>query len=298
MIKKRIVAVLAAFALCCSLTACGGGSASTSANGTGTASSANSTATTNGAESAKDAFVGTWDMVEFTNGGTTYNKDYIEKIRANDKDSFLVLNADGNGTMVVAGSRSDDFSWEAPDNTTVKIALQSGITMNLAYDGTQLAFKAKDEGFAFEKGEPRASIPEKAASSSSVAPSASAVASSSSTKKASKYEVSIDDMTVGEDYQGNPALIVTYSWKNNSDKSRSFASALHPRCYQSGVQLSSAIVISGIDNEGYLADVKPGYGTTLQMAYELKDTENPVDVEVYEFASFKGDPIVAKTYKF
>ena len=150
------------------------------------------------------------------------------------------------------------------------------------------------------KGEPRASLPAKQSASSAKSSKSSAAQSASSaakSKASSKYEASIDDISVGEDYQGNPALIVTYTWKNNSNDSRSFASSLHPRCYQNGVQLNSAFMM-GIDSNGYLADVRPGYGTTFQMAYELKDMQNPVDVEVYELASYKGSPIATKTYKF
>ena len=114
-------------------------------------------------------------------------------------------------------------------------------------------------------------------------------------KKKQKYDVSIDDATVGEDYKGNPALIVTYSWTNNSDSAKSFASALYPKCYQDGVQLGTAIVMSGIDSDGYMASVKPGHGTTLQMAYELKDTETPVEIEVGELVNFNNEIIASKT---
>ena len=285
--NKRIIAALcAAFALCLSLAACSSGGASSSAGGSGTSAAASN------AVSARDAFVGTWDMIALSTKGETYDKSALEQLRANGGDSYMVLDESGEGFIVYAGKRNTDLFWSVPNETTVKIQLENGTTQELAFDGTQLKVTTTSGEMAFEKGEPRATIPEKAtgssASSASADASSASVASSTSEKKSAKYEASIDDITVGEDYKGNPALIVTYTWKNNSDKNHSFAAALHPRCY----------VMSGIDSEGYMADVRPGYGTTLQMAYELKDTENPVDVEVYELASFKGDPIAAKTYKF
>lgn len=121
--------------------------------------------------------------------------------------------------------------------------------------------------------------------------------SSSSSASGARFDVSIDAVEVGADYEGNPALIVTYTWKNNSDETTSYASSLHAKCFQNGVQLETAFVFEGVDSDGYMAEVRPGYGTTFQMAYALQDTENPVEIEVGELFNYKGEPLVSKTFE-
>lgn len=125
----------------------------------------------------------------------------------------------------------------------------------------------------------------------------SQVSSASAASAAAPFDVSIDSVEVGADYEGKPALIVTYTWKNNSEKTTSYASALHAKCFQNGVQLETAFVFEGIDSDGYMAEVRPGYGTTFQMAYQLKDTENPVEIEVGELFNYKGELLVSKTFE-
>lgn len=121
-------------------------------------------------------------------------------------------------------------------------------------------------------------------------------ASASAAQAESKYSVSIDEAVVGADYDGNPAIIVTFTWQNNSDEATSFAGALYPKCYQNGVQLNTAFVVDGIDSSGYTADVKPGAGTTVQLAYELTD-QSPVEVEVGELISMDKTVLAAKTFE-
>lgn len=144
------------------------------------------------------------------------------------------------------------------------------------------------------------------ASKSSVSASAAAVSQASSSSVASvassstsssKYAVSIDSARLATDYSGKPVAVVKYTWQNNSDKDASFAVSLSPKCFQNGVQLEVAIMSEEIDNDGYLAQVKPGYGTTLEMAYELKDRSD-VLVEVTETFDFSKKVLAKKTFKF
>lgn len=125
---------------------------------------------------------------------------------------------------------------------------------------------------------------------------AASTASASSQASSSEYAVTIEDATVQEDYKGNPALVVTYSWQNNSNDTCSFASALMGTCFQNGVQLDTAIVTGDINSEGYLAQVKPGSGTTVQIAYSLKDN-SPVEVEVKKLISFDDTALASKTFE-
>lgn len=119
-------------------------------------------------------------------------------------------------------------------------------------------------------------------------------ASASAEEKAaeSDYAVTIDALSPATDYEGNPAVVVTYTWTNNSDESTSAMAAVIAKAFQNGVQLESAIVKDKIDNDGYMAEVKPGAGTTYQMAY-LLDDQSDVTVEVSELISF-DDTLLAE----
>ncbi len=108
----------------------------------------------------------------------------------------------------------------------------------------------------------------------------------------SDYTVSIDALSQTTDYQGKPAVVVTYTWANNSDEATSAAVALMAKAFQNGVQLETAIVSGDIDNDGYMAEVKPGAGTTYQVAYLIED-QSDVTVEVSELISF-DDTLLAE----
>lgn len=111
-----------------------------------------------------------------------------------------------------------------------------------------------------------------------------------------KYAVSIDEAVLGYDYGGRPAIIVTYTWQNNSNRETTFLTALAARCYQNGVELEHAYMVDGTDPMEKLAHVKPGSSDTVQQAYLLKDLDVPIDVEVKEFLSFDDTVLASTTY--
>ncbi len=116
-------------------------------------------------------------------------------------------------------------------------------------------------------------------------------ASSKQPETAAKYAVTIDDGQVTTDYAGKPALLVTYTWTNNSDKATSFMVAVSGKAFQNGVQLDSAIV-SGADTSASMNEIKPGATTTVQQAYVLDD-QTDVTVECTELISF-DDTLIAE----
>ena len=130
------------------------------------------------------------------------------------------------------------------------------------------------------------------ASAESTAPESEPAASDESAER--KYEVTIDSCNVVDDYEGNPAASITYTWTNNSDEAVSFASAVYPKCFQNGVQLESAIVTS-TDSSNYLNEVKPGSTVEVTLDYELQD-KSELLVEVKEFISFNDDLLATKTF--
>lgn len=112
---------------------------------------------------------------------------------------------------------------------------------------------------------------------------------------ASDYGVSIEGAKVSEDYEGNPAIVVTYSWTNGSEDATSAAAALSFQCFQNGVQLEMAIMDEDIEGDGYMAEVKPGASTSFGLAYALDD-ESEVTAEVSELFSFDDAPLAEKTF--
>lgn len=123
--------------------------------------------------------------------------------------------------------------------------------------------------------------------------SSSAAQAAATTSSAAEYEVAIDDATMTTDYAGNPALLVSYTWTNNSDESTSFAVALHAQCFQDGVECPTAIV-TGADTDTF-TQLKPGASTTVQQAYEITGTSDAT-VEVTKLISLDNTVLAEKTF--
>lgn len=111
---------------------------------------------------------------------------------------------------------------------------------------------------------------------------------------ASDYVVTIDGSSLTEDYEGNPAMIVDFTFTNNSDEATSFAVACSQKAFQNGVQLESAITTDDLGN-GYMAEIKPGATTTARRAYALTD-ESDVTVEVDELFSLDDTMLAEATF--
>ena len=108
-----------------------------------------------------------------------------------------------------------------------------------------------------------------------------------------KYTVTVDDAYVGADYEGNPVIIVTYSWANNSDEATSALASLEEKAFQNGVELEDAFIVDGMDTSGWDSEVKPGSGTTFQRGYVLADTSE-VSIEVTDLWDWENDGLLAE----
>ena len=112
------------------------------------------------------------------------------------------------------------------------------------------------------------------------------------------YHVEIKSAVLTSDYGGSPAILITYSWTNNSRETTNALSAFIERAFQDGVQLDSATILS--TNPQYsagtaLRDVRPGASTDVQRAYLISDSGSPVEFEVFEFM---GDDEAAVSMTF
>lgn len=113
--------------------------------------------------------------------------------------------------------------------------------------------------------------------------------------EAADYQVTIGEVTTGEDYQGNPAILVSYTFVNNSDEAVSPLVAVSAKAFQNGVQLEGAIGVDGAESSKSMSEIKPGASVTYALAYELTDTSD-VTVEVEELFSFSDELLAEKTF--
>ena len=109
------------------------------------------------------------------------------------------------------------------------------------------------------------------------------------------YGVTIDDCRVTEDYRGNPAAVVTYTFTNNSDEATSPAVAVHAKAFQNGTELELAVVADAEESGKSMNEVKPGSSITYESAYELADMSD-LTVEVEELFSFSDELLAEQTF--
>ena len=144
--------------------------------------------------------------------------------------------------------------------------------------------------------------PEANQQSSSAAPAAqeqgtasSAEEATSTAKEAAEYDVSIDSVRLGQDYSDNEIAIVRFTWTNNSDKSAGFATTLHAKAFQNGVECNDIVMGKDVDNDGYMAEVKPGGTVSFEQEYEIKD-HSDITVEVTKLFSFSDEVLAEATF--
>lgn len=113
-------------------------------------------------------------------------------------------------------------------------------------------------------------------------------------KAVSKYAVTIDDCTVTADYSGKSAVVITYTFTNNSEKAAAFMTAVSDKAFQAGVELDIGIV-QDIDVQSAMSEIKPGATTTVQRAY-LLDDQSEVSVECTELMNLKDVLLAEKTF--
>lgn len=111
----------------------------------------------------------------------------------------------------------------------------------------------------------------------------------------SDYAVTIDGCSMATDYEGNPCVVVDFTFTNNSDEATSMGAATNVEVYQDGVELEMAIT-TDVDTGGYTTNVKTGASTPVKLAYTTTSTSD-IEVEVYDFTNFTEDvQLAAQTF--
>ena len=106
------------------------------------------------------------------------------------------------------------------------------------------------------------------------------------------YTVEIESATITQDYAGDPAVVITYSWTNNSSETTSPLFSVSTAVFQDGVGLESALITddSVYDSSMHMADVRPGTTIEVQEAFSLYNTTSPIEVEITESFTL-GNPL-------
>ena len=194
----------------------------------------------------------------------------------------------GNGTLEPAPAPPAE---SAPELEAGADELSGTGETDTAETGTATESGAAETGTAADTGT------ETAGTASSETGSASGSADGLSSGTLGSYYVTIKDAKLADDYDGNPAIVITYHWQNNSEDTISALTALRPRAFQDGVQMDSAIIGNNniCDTDSTWRNIRPGSSTNVQVAYKLRSNTAPVEFELQEFLS-RSDEMVTKTF--
>lgn len=90
------------------------------------------------------------------------------------------------------------------------------------------------------------------------------------------YEIEITGAKLCKDYDGNPAISISYKWTNNSNGTTSPGNTVMCTAFQSGVEIDYAVVDFDY-NDGWV-DARPGKSVDVEMIYTLTG-DDPVEFE-------------------
>lgn len=116
--------------------------------------------------------------------------------------------------------------------------------------------------------------------------------------KLGDYEVTIEDAKI-VDNNGEDAVIVSFNFKNKSNKEVPFSGVMDVRAYQNEDKLSGTVItnVEGVNMLAISQHILKGESITVQQAYSLRDKSLPLVIEVREFGSAE-DEVLVKTFNF
>lgn len=108
------------------------------------------------------------------------------------------------------------------------------------------------------------------------------------------FDVEIKEAKLAEDYEGNLAIVITYSWTNNSEETTSVMATMMEKAFQDGVQLDTAIIGDEdvYDSEIGMKDIRPGTTIDAQCAFVMTSETAIVEFEISEFLGFSDDLVI------
>ena len=110
--------------------------------------------------------------------------------------------------------------------------------------------------------------------------------------------VAIKNARLAESYDGKDCIVVLYEWAHTKDEAETFMFALMYPAFQDGIELDYNYDSSMLDMDTSLTEIKAGEVLEVEMAYELRDTTSPVEIEVTELFNWNSADKVEKTFSF
>lgn len=275
--KRRTLALLLGVVMAFSLTACGGEDPAPAEGDT--------------QEEPLD-LTGMWTM---TNGNQDAEATMEAKITENEIEIVFVIEGEDpgwdewlywSGSYAAPTEPGDSYSWTSEADGKAESALlgSSDETKEFSYESGVLSFDVTMDGQTITaEMERTGNIEDPIAAGPSSLPEEGNVGD---------YYVVLKDCSIVKDYDGNDALLVNYSFTNNSEETTSGLVAVYLQAFQDGVELEIATVEGRTYDEQ--KDIRPGVTMdTCQAAYVLT-SDSPVEVEVSDMWS---DPTVGKVYE-
>lgn len=110
-----------------------------------------------------------------------------------------------------------------------------------------------------------------------------------------EYTLTIQNYSLGVDYEGNNALIIEYDWVNNSDDSTSPFMTFMLKGFQDDIETDDVIMVEGVDLGIGQKEVRPGgIIEGAQSTVGISDTTKPLELELDEVLSFDNNPYIAE----
>lgn len=101
-------------------------------------------------------------------------------------------------------------------------------------------------------------------------------------------------------YEGNPAIVVGYTWTNNSDETRVFEKAVDDQAYQNGVQLERTVLsikYDQFDMDASYKEVGSGETITAYQVFLLED-ESDIVIRVGNWHDFGSTEVIERTFEY
>lgn len=111
-----------------------------------------------------------------------------------------------------------------------------------------------------------------------------------------KALVEVKGAYLAEDYKSRPAIVITYSWINQTDEPISAMVSVLESAKQGDAKLESALLMSmpGYEPNNGMQDIQPGESIDVQSAFLLNNQTDNVVIELTEFDGETGDIVAAE----
>lgn len=91
---------------------------------------------------------------------------------------------------------------------------------------------------------------------------------------------------------GSTAIVITFAWTNNSDKTTSAFLSFMESAFQNGIELDKDYP-DGYDLDGYRREIRPGATLEVERAFALTSETAPIEVEIKPFLGSDSGMVTA-----